>query len=94
MMNKYKILNETGGILNLNLTFIGIFIVFVAMFTIIYIFDNVYNVKDICEKNPSLNVCKINTFHIIILMLLLIAGGLIIVISTTAYILLSSIREV
>jgi len=79
--------------ININIVLMGIAIVFVAVFVLLYIFDNLYKIKNLCDKN-GVNVCKINTFHIIILMLLLIAGGLIIVISTTAYILLSGQKEV
>jgi hypothetical protein len=79
--------------ININIVLMGIAIVFVAVFVLLYIFDNLYKIKNLCDKN-GVNVCKINTFHIIILMLLLIAGGLIIVISTTAYILLSGKKEV
>jgi len=79
--------------INTKVIFVGLAVVFVAVFVLLYIFDNLYKVKNLCDKN-GVNVCKINTFHIIILMLLLIAAGLIIVISTTAYILLSGKQEV
>lgn len=79
--------------INTKVIFLGLVVVFVAVFVLLYIFDNLYKVKNLCDKN-GVNVCKINTFHIIILMLLLIAAGLIIVISTTAYILLSGKQEV
>jgi hypothetical protein len=78
--------------LNTRVIVLGLVVVFIAVFVLVYIFDNLYRIKNICEK--GVNICKINTFHIIILMLLLIAAGLIIVISTTAYILLSGQKEV
>jgi len=79
--------------LNTRVILLGLIVVFVAVFVLVYIFDNLYRIKILCEKG-GVNICKINTFHIIILMLLLIAAGLIIVISTTAYILLSGQKEV
>ncbi|MCS7134878.1 MAG: hypothetical protein NZ893_00350 [Candidatus Aenigmarchaeota archaeon] len=78
---------------NIKLILFGLAVVFIAVFVLVYIFDNLYKIKILCEKN-GVNVCKINTFHLIILMLLLIAGGLVIVVSTTAYILLSGRKEV
>jgi len=78
---------------NTKIILLGLAVVFVAVFTLAYIFDNLYKIKNLCDKN-IVNTCKINTFHVIILMLLLITGGLIIVISTTAYILLSGQKEV
>jgi len=82
-----------GGI-NFKIIFIGVLIVFIAVFALIYILDNLYKIKNLCNKDSSMNVCKINTFHIIILMLLLIAGGMIIVVSITAYILIKAPEEV
>jgi hypothetical protein len=79
--------------INTKVVLLGLVVVFIAVFVLVYIFDNLYKIKNLCDKN-GVNVCKINTFHVIILMLLLIAGGLIIVISTTAYILLSGQKEV
>jgi hypothetical protein len=79
--------------INTRIILLGLVVVFVAVFVLVYIFDNLYRIKNLCEKGGT-NICRINTFHIIILMLLLIAAGLIIVISTTAYILLSGQKEV
>lgn len=79
--------------INIKIILLGLLVVFIAVFVLVYIFDNLYKIKNLCDKN-GVNACKINTFHIIILMLLLIAGGLIIVISTTAYILLTGQKEV
>ncbi|MFH8092380.1 MAG: hypothetical protein QXM38_00340 [Candidatus Aenigmatarchaeota archaeon] len=79
--------------INTKLVIFGLAVVFVAIFVLAYIFDNLYKIRILCIKD-NVNICKINTFHVIILMLLLIAGGLIIVVSTTAYILLSGKSEV
>lgn len=78
--------------IDIKLMLIGLVVVFLAVYVLIYIFDNLYKIKAKCESNQE--QCKINTFHIIILMLLLITGGLVIVISTTAYILISGKKEV
>ncbi|MEM5878697.1 MAG: hypothetical protein QXF12_07525 [Candidatus Aenigmatarchaeota archaeon] len=78
--------------IDIKLVLIGIVVVFLSVYVLIYIFDNLYKIKAKCELGQE--QCKINTFHIIILMLLLIAGGLVIVISTTSYILITGKKEV
>jgi hypothetical protein len=86
--------NEPKGGLNLKLLFIGLVVVFIAVFALLYIIDSISRLRSTCTVNSSMSICKINTFQLIILMLLLISAGLIIVISITAYILLTGRRQV
>ncbi len=79
-----------------NLTVIGLslFVVFIAMFALFYIFDNISMIMEICETNKSLKVCTVGSLPIAILVLLLIAGGLIMVINIAAYIMISVTRRI
>jgi hypothetical protein len=68
---------------------IGLATVFVAIFVLFYIFDNISMIMELCEKNKNLNICTMGSLPLILLMLLLIVGGLIMIINITAYILIS-----
>lgn len=74
-----------------NLKLIGVcfVVVLIAVFVLFYIFDNLGNMIQKCEKDKSLKICKSGILPIILLMLLLIAGGLIVVVNITAYIMMS-----
>jgi len=80
--------------LNLRIVSISLVVVFIAVFVLFYIFDNIIKVMDKCEKDKSLKICKSGSLPMVILMLLLIAGGLIIVVNIMAYIMISGSRSV
>jgi hypothetical protein len=68
---------------------IGLTTVFVAIFVLFYIFDNISMIMELCEKNKNLNICTMGSLPLILLVLLLIVGGLIMIVNITAYILIS-----
>jgi len=70
----------------------GLAAVFVAVFTLFYIFDQIQKLSDSCAKDPTVNnLCRQFTgFTKSILIIILIIAGFVIIISATAYILLSS----
>ena len=80
--------------LNLKIVGVSLVVVFIAVFVLFYIFDNIIKVMGKCDKDKSLNICKSGSLPMVILMLLLIAGGLIIVVNITAYIMISGTRSV
>lgn len=80
--------------LNLRVVSVSLVIVFIAVFVLFYIFDNIIKFMDKCEKDKSLKICKSGSLPMVILMLLLIVGGLIIVVNITAYIMISGTRSV
>jgi len=80
--------------LNLRIVSISLVVVFIAVFVLFFIFDNIIKIMDKCEKDKSLKICKSGSLPMVILMLLLIAGGLIIVVNITAYIMISGSRSV
>jgi len=63
--------------------------VFIAVFGLFYIFDNISSIMKMCETDKNLNICTLGSLPVIILIALLIIGGLIMIINITAYILLS-----
>jgi hypothetical protein len=80
--------------LNLKIVSVSLTVVFVAVFVLFYIFDNITKIWSLCEKDKSFKICTIGSLPVVILMLLLIAGGLIMVINITAYIMISGTRRV
>ncbi len=73
---------------------ISLIVVFIAVFVLFYIFDNISKIWDLCEKDKSFKICTIGSLPVIILILLLIAGGLIMVINITSYIMISGTTRV
>ena len=71
---------------------IGMAAVFIAVFTLFFIFDQIQKFADSCAKQAvPVGICKEFTgFTESILIIILIIAGFVIVISATAYILLSS----
>jgi len=67
--------------------------IFLAVFVLFYIFDNIASVLLLCESDKSFKICGAGLLPIIILVLLLIAGGLIMIINLTIYILMSGTRR-
>ncbi len=80
--------------LNRKIVSISLIVVFIAVFVLFYIFDNISKIWDLCEKDKSFKICTIGSLPVVILMLLLIAGGLIMVINITAYIMISGTTRV
>lgn len=75
----------------LNWKVIGISLttIFIAVFAIFYIVDNIATIMKTCEMNKDLNICALGSLPVITLVALLMIGGLIMIINITAYILLS-----
>lgn len=65
--------------------------VFVATFTLLYIFTSVGQISDNCKVNPAQDICKaLSGVGFPLIVVLLLIGGLILVISTVGYILLTA----
>jgi len=69
---------------------IGMVVVFIASFFVIFIIDKLNKISKLCEKDKTLKVCQTNTFAVAVITMLVIAAGLVIVIATVAYILIAS----
>ncbi len=68
---------------------ISLMTVFIAIFGLFYIVDNIGRITNACETNKNLNICTLGSLPVLILVALLIIGGLIMIINITAYILLT-----
>ena len=75
--------------LNLKVISISLLCIFIAVFGLFYIVDNIGKLMRACETNKNLNICTLGSLPVIVLVALLIIGGLIMIINITAYILLS-----
>ncbi|MCD6402784.1 MAG: hypothetical protein J7K98_00460 [Candidatus Aenigmarchaeota archaeon] len=69
---------------------IGLIVIFIAAFTIIYIIDNIGKAMKRCETDKTLKLCRTNTIAIVTIILLIMVAGLVIIIATVAYIMLSA----
>jgi len=71
---------------------IGLAAVFIAVFTLFYIFDQIQKLGDSCANGTTTSaLCKQFTgFTQSLLIIILIIAGFVIIITATAYILLSS----
>ena len=63
--------------------------VFIAVFGIFYIVDNIASIMNLCETDKSFNFCTVSSLPVVILIALLIIGGLIMIVNITAYVLLT-----
>ncbi len=72
--------------------YMGLATVFVAVFTLFFIFDNIDALAAKCRANPKhSSVCgQMTGFTLTMIIVLLIIGGLVITVSATAYILFQS----
>jgi uncharacterized membrane protein YhaH (DUF805 family) len=72
--------------------YMGLATVFVAVFTLFFIFDNIEAMAAKCQSNPDHSpVCgQMTGFSLTMIVVLLIIGGLVITVSATAYILFSA----
>jgi len=69
---------------------IGLITIFVSIFALFFLFDNIQKLADRCKAGEILVVCKqLNSFTLSMVVILLIIGGFVITITATAYILLS-----
>jgi len=68
---------------------IGLIVVFIAVFTIFYIFDSLNKVKERCKREKTLKICQTNTLTLFMAVVLIIVAGLIIIVLTVAYIMIS-----
>ena len=68
---------------------ISLITVFIAIFGIFYIVENIARVTVTCETNKSFNFCTVSSLPVVILVALLMIGGLIMIVNITAYILLT-----
>ncbi len=80
--------------LSIKIIALGILVVFISTFAILFILDSIYKAKTSCDKNKNIKLCKIGTAQIVVLMLILLVGGLFIVIITTGYVLISGQESV
>lgn len=71
---------------------IGLVTVFIAVFMLLYIFNQVQNLADSCGRDPSYSsVCsQLSSFTISMMIILLIVGGFFFIITVAAYVLLSA----
>jgi hypothetical protein len=72
--------------------FIGLATVFIAVFALFFIFDQIQKLADSCAADPTFSaLCKQFTgFTQSLLIVILIIAGFVIIITATAFILLSS----
>ncbi len=63
--------------------------VFIAIFGIFYVVNNIARVTVLCETNKSFNFCSVSSLPVVILVALLMIGGLIMILNIAAYILLT-----
>ncbi len=78
-----------------NYVYVGIATIFIACFTLFYIFHSIEQLATNCKNNPAFSpTCsKFNGFTTSMLIILLIIGGFVVTITGTAYIMMSSARE-
>jgi hypothetical protein len=72
--------------------YMGLATIFIAVFTLFFIFDRIEIMANKCGQDPNHSpVCKqLTGFSLTMIVVLLIIGGLVIMISATAYIILSA----
>ncbi len=63
--------------------------VFIAIFGIFYVVNNIARVTVLCETNKNFNFCSVSSLPVVILIALLMIGGLITILNIAAYILLT-----
>ncbi len=73
---------------------ISFIIIFVASFSLLYVFDSLNQISMKCEKGYKLEICNLlKGFTFVGLIVLLLIGGLIGIIATVAYILFSTLSK-
>lgn len=72
--------------------YVGLATIFIAAFTLFFIFHSIEQLSLQCETDPSSSpLCtQLGGFSMSMLMVLLIVGGFVITITATAYIMLAS----
>lgn len=72
---------------------LSILIVFIASFTLFYIFDSLNKIAERCEAGEELEVCKLlSGFSFAMLIILLVIGGFVLIICATGYLMISSAK--
>ena len=79
---------------NLKVVSASLIVIFIAVFGLFYITDNILKIRERCETDKSLKICTMSSLPTIMLMMLLIVGGLIMVVNVTAYILITGATSV
>jgi len=69
---------------------VGLIVIFIAAFTILYIVDNLSRALKKCETDKTIKFCRTNTIAIVTIILLIMVAGLVIIIATVAYIMVSA----
>ncbi len=70
---------------------IAMAVVFVAAFTLFYIFDSLGKLSESCDKGAALEVCgQLNSFSLSLIFIILIIGGFVLIITAVVYIMLSA----
>jgi hypothetical protein len=73
---------------------ISFLIIFIASFSLLYIFDSLNQLSIKCEKGYKLEICNLlKGFTFVGLVVLLLVGGLIGIIGIVAYILFSTLSK-
>lgn len=77
---------------NRQVVYVGIATVFLAVFTLFFIFDSIEKMAARCKENPDFSpVCpQLTGFTLTMIVVLLIVGGLVLTVSATAYVLISA----
>ncbi len=66
-------------------------VIFVAAFTLFYIFDSLGKLADTCNNGSTMDVCKqMDSFSMSLIVILLIIGGFALIITAVAFIMLSA----
>jgi hypothetical protein len=69
---------------------VGLIVIFTAVFSLFFLFDNIQKLADRCKAGENTPVCKqLNSFTLSMIVILLIVGGFVLTITATAYIILS-----
>lgn len=68
---------------------VSLITVFIAVFGIFYVVNNIAKVTVLCETDKSFNFCTVSSLPVVILIALLIIGGLIMIVNVVAYMLLT-----
>ena len=80
--------------LNWKVILISLTTIFISVFAVFYIVNNIASIMSLCEKNKGLNICALGSLPVIILVALLMIGGLLMIINITGYILLTGKKRI
>ena len=70
---------------------LAIMIIFIASFTLFYVFDNLDKIAAQCNAGSKQFVCEqLNSFTVSVIFILLVIGGLVLSITAVVYIMLTA----